>query len=306
MIEYVRPAGDLKYTVANLCERIWTCTFNIKSSVVNELEANILNCGLLPVFGYSPFPQDLYALCSKIDLQQNKEQPKLWTASCEWKTLLGKDPQNEQKQPDQRRPVWSYSFQPISKYLPADLDGKQFKDAAGTPFDPPPERPIYVDEITIERYESSLDRGNDRKYLGATNTDSWQDASPGEALMHNIAAVETFEFGRYWFKRTFTLLVSPRITIAGTMDQGGNPFIGAWDYECILNQGPCFIAQPPSVDAGKPVPISKAGYIDGRPALLDLNGKVLGPTVPAAQTTFLRFRTKNKTAFGALNLVPPY
>jgi hypothetical protein len=304
-ILYARPAGDLKLTVANFGERIWTSSFIIKSNTPYETQEAITNCGLLPIFGYSPFPQDLLAICSRVDVQQNKENGCFWTATCEWRTVLGKNPQNEQKKPDQRRPVWSYSFQPITKYFPADLDGNPFVDTAGTPFDPPPERPIWVDEITVERYESSMNRAGDRQYINAYNSDSWLDAEPGEAFIHNIAAVEVFEFNAYWFRRTFTILVSPRIQISGTVagpNSGGSPFVGAWDYECVLNQGPQYLAKS-GPNKGKPQPVSAGGYVDGRAKMLDANGAVL---VDVKNPVYLKFRTKNKASFGDLNLVPPY
>ena len=303
---WVRPAGDTRYSISgDQGERVISATFNIKSSVVNETQITILNCGLLPVFGYSPFPTDLYAICSKVDLKQNREGSQFWTAECEWRTVLDRNPQDQQKNPDQRRPRWSYSFQPIAKYFPSDLDGNAFVDTAGTPFDPPPERPIWVNEVRIERYEATLNRKSDRRYLNATNSDSWQSAAAGEAFIHNIEAVEVYEFGQYWFRRTFTVLVSPRITVAGTIagpNAGGSPFVGAWDYECALNQGTRYLPAA-GPNAGKPQPIVNGGFIDGRAQRLDANGAVLATT---AQNVYLKFRLKNKIAFAGLNLVPPY
>ena len=94
--------------------RTITHSYVVKSSVVNESKLTILACGLLPVYGYSPHPQDLYAICSKIDLKQRTEGSQFWTAYAEWKTFAGpRDPRDQQKNPDQRRPD-------LEVQLPAD------------------------------------------------------------------------------------------------------------------------------------------------------------------------------------------
>ena len=148
-----------------------------------------------------------------------------------------------------------------------------------------------------------MNRKDDRRYLNAFNSDSWQQSAPGEAMIQNIAAEEVYEFGQWWFQRTFTVLVSPRITIPGTLDAGGQPFVGAWDGECILNQGPRFLnSDTPPV----PMALANGGFVDGRPRCLDLAGHPLASNAIPGSYVYLKFRLRNGVAFGPLNLVPPY
>jgi hypothetical protein len=304
MILWVRPQNGVKMTIGPDGQREYEGAFTVRSNVPNEQKVNILLCGMLPVYGYSPYPDDYAAICNYIHPEQNKTSPHHWEVQVRWSTHQIGNPQDRQKPPDQRRPVWSYKFSPLQKYFPADYDGLAYKDSAGTPFDPPPARAIWMDEITIERYETSLNRQQDRSYLNASNTDAWQGADPGEALIQNIATAELFEQGAYWFKRTFTVLVCPRVTVDGSFapiaGAGGQPFVGAFDYDCVIDAG------PRQLDAnGAPQPIvGAAGVVDGRGQRLDGRGHVLTPAT--ANNVYLRFRNTQRAAFAPLKLVPPY
>ncbi|MGD0781266.1 MAG: hypothetical protein ABSA30_00240 [Candidatus Aminicenantales bacterium] len=290
--------GPATMTIGQRGERTYRRTVTLKSDTPNETKLTILLCGLLPVFGWSPYPEDLLAICRNVQLTQNKDAPYFWTADCEWSTLQNGNPLDQQKRPDQRRPDWGYSFEPIQKFFPADLDGKKYIDTAGTPFDPAPARAIFVQAYTIRRYEAVANRDGDADYMNAYNSDAWQGAKPGEALIRNIAVQEVFEQNAWWHHCTYTVLKSPRIQIAGSVVGGGNPQIGAFDYEYILNAGPKFL------DAnGKPAPIQDQGVPSMRADRLDANGHRLAAN---ADNVYLKFKNATPVDFGPLKLVPPY
>ena len=296
---WVRPKA-MSYGVGPNGERTYRRSYLVLTDDPNELKRNILLCGALPVYG-APYPEDPLAWCQRVDPKQRTDSPLHWEVEAEWSSQYpGGNPTDRQKPPDQRRPQWDYKFQPLHKIFPTDLDGVAFCDSAGTPFDPPPEIPLFVDQITVRRYEQSFSRKADRKYLNATNTDAWQDAQAGEALVQTIDRQEVFEDGAYWFSTTYVVLCSPLVTISGVIGPSGDsPTIGGWDPVFILDQGPKIL------DANnKPQAIiDSAQAIDGRPQLLDGSGHVIAR---GGDPHYLKFRTVNKIAFSGLNLTPPW
>ena len=289
-VQFVRPVGDAAVKVGSKGELTYSRTFNVRSTVRDETKEVILLCGLLPVYG-SPYPTNFAAVCHTIDLHQNKSEPHLWECACAWSTLQDGNPKDKQQQPDQRRPEWSGGFIAAPNYRLADLDGKPFEDTAHTPFDPPPSIPIFVRETVVRRYESSIDFNKQRGFLNATNTDSWQDAQPGEGLVANITWREVYEWGQYWFDTTYTIHTSPLIYI-----QGGA--IGGFDPYYVLCAGPRYL------DAkGKPQSIASQGIFDGRAQKLDSGGHVVKP---GDNPYYLKFRVVNKCSFGDLKLTPPW
>jgi hypothetical protein len=296
---WVKP-GVVKFALGPRGERTYSTTFTLRSNVPTESVRNILFSGLLPIYGFSPYPQDLLAICRKIEPVQNRDAPYHWSVDCEWSTLQEGNPQDQQKPPDQRRPVWGYTFQPLQKFWPCDLNGLKYCDSAGTPFDPPPSRPIYVQVYTIERFEQVGNRDSDANYLNHCNQNGWQGAQSGEALIQNIAVREVYEQAQYWHHCTYTVLKSPRITVPGTIAGSAvSPFVGAFDFECILDAGPKML----DVN-NNPVPIVQDGFVEGRAVRLDGTGHVLTPAI--AQNVYLKFANALPVDFGPLDLVPPY
>jgi hypothetical protein len=290
-ILWVRVKPGAEVSVGQDGRRTFRRGYYVRSSITNETRTAILNCGLVPVYG-APHPEDLTATCSAVNPAQHKDHPYLWDVTAEWTTGGGGDPERH-KPPDERRPKWSYRFQPLRMAFPRDLDGKLFADSSGTPFDPPPDMPIFVDEVTVTRFEATINRTADRAFLNATNTDAWNGAAAGEALCADISADEVWEGGQYWKQKTYKILVSPKIVVSGTN-------IGGWDPEYVLDAGPKVLVD------GKPEPIVENGFYDARAVPLDGHGERLGRSggvlLPAV---YLQFRTKKKTAFAPLNLVPP-
>jgi hypothetical protein len=292
---WVRTMLGAEATVGPNGERSYRRSFLAKSNLTRELRTAILASPMLPRYG-APHPEDFNATCSKVTPKQHKKNPYLWDVDCEWTTLHGQGNEaDKQKPPDQRRPHWSYHFSPAHRYFPRDLDGKLFADSAGTPFDPPPDMPIWIDEVTIQRYEPVVAdiRSQDRGYMNGTNTDDWQGAQPNEALIADIARDEVFEQNAWWFNTTYKVLVSPRVQV-----QGG--YVGGWDPFQQLDAGARILNDdnPPV-----PTPIVESGYVDGRPHTLDGKGKLLAA---GADPVYLQFRLVNKVAFAGLRLIPPY
>ena len=131
-------SGPASMAIGPRGDRTYRRTFTLRSDTPNESKRAIIFSGFLPVFGLSPYPEDPQAICNHVEPVQNPNGPYHWTVACEWSTLQEGNPADKQKEPDQRRPIWSYTFQPLQKYWPCDLDGLAYQDSAHTPFDPPP------------------------------------------------------------------------------------------------------------------------------------------------------------------------
>jgi hypothetical protein len=302
-ILWVRPKLGYGMTTGPEGQRTWNRSYTLRSDVPDEIRSRILASGMIPVYG-APHPEDFSAICTVIHPEQDKDHPYLWHIDCEWSTQSDsgskKDPKDSQKAPDQRRPKWKRRFEPIHRYLPRDFDGKVYCDSAGSPFDPPPETPIFVQHFTIQRYEpvsSGVDAA-DRAYMNATNTDTWLSAAPNEALIANIEREDEFLFNQWWFATTYEVLVNPIVQMPGNAGT-----IGGWNPLKIVDAG------PKELDVnGKPQPIKDRDFIDGRPTFLDGAGHRLGRDGQGnlLDTVLLSFRNVNRKSFAALNLVPPY
>ena len=131
----------------------------VKMSDATATRANVLGCGGLPVYG-SPNAEDTKAICIRVDAKRHQDAPNFWDAEADWEEspVSGRDPTDDQKQPDLRRPKWSSRFTPfpVSRFL--DYAGNLLCDRAGTPFDPIPDMPIYCEEVTVSQYEATAGR----------------------------------------------------------------------------------------------------------------------------------------------------
>ena len=209
-ILYVRPKIDREGTTGENGQKTYAGSYTLKSDDPGETIASILASGAIPVYG-SPHPEDGAATCCEINPKRNLGDPLFWTVEVKWSRTAhsGSEP-DKQKPPDQRRPKWSCKFVPLAWNFPCDLDGKPFVSSAHTPFDPPPQMPIYVDEVTIQRYETRGGRASDRSFQNAVNADKFLSCDPGEALMADIQVHDVFEFNAYWFEYTYRVLLNPR------------------------------------------------------------------------------------------------
>jgi hypothetical protein len=279
----------------------------VKSDDPNELRSAVLACTGIPHYG-APHPENLTAICCKVDARKRREAPLLWDVDAEWNTVTasGRDPADQQKQPDERRPKWRAKFieVPISVYH--DRAGTLLADKAGTPFDPAPEQLIYIDEISIIRYEPYCDRAFQRGYLNATNTDSWLGAEAGTALVKDIAVDEEYMQGAYWFITTYLIWVKPRYSCTGL--NGTNYVIGGFDPEYVLNAGPLALVTDSGTNKKTLQAPKKGPFYDGRPVFLDQYGAELPRNDQGAYTQdpiYLQFQMKKRAAFAGLDLVPP-
>jgi hypothetical protein len=299
---WVRPkSGGQESSVAERGAQQFRSEYLVKCSSPTETRTSVLSSGSLPKYGF-PHPENPASLCVKVDAQRREDDPHLWDVEADWNAITGnRDPREDQKQPDLRRPKWKFNFTAIQQSLFGDLDQKPFVDTVGTPFDPPPQLPIFVDEVTIQRYEPTCNRANDRAFLNCTNTDNWLGAAPGEALIADIDAQEVFEFGAYWFAYTYTVLVKPFTMLTN----GG--LLGGWDPYQVLNAGPREIV----IENGKPIvrAIKLKNVVDGQIMPLSKSGVPITPLAVggwSAPFHWIPFRTVNKTAFGPLMLIPPW
>jgi hypothetical protein len=280
----------------------------VKCSSPTMTRAEVLACGLLPVYG-SPNAENTKAVCVKTDVRRQANAPCYWDASADWQEspISGRDPADEQKQPDQRIPKWSSRYVPfpVSRFI--DYGGHLLCDRARTPFDPVPDMPIWCEEITVFQYEATANRQYCRPFMGATNTDTWQGAAPGEALVDDISTEMEYIQGVYWWPHTYKILIKPRVEIR--LPKGGTTYVGGFDPEYVLNAGPMAFVQDAKTGKWSKKAVTHGGFYDGRPALLDINGVEI-PIDPdtgqlSADPVFLELQTKTRAAFSGLNLTPP-
>ncbi len=299
MLIQFRPRPDAGCRVGPNGARSFKRQYNLMSNSPNELRSYILNYPSVPAYG-SPHPEDFTCTVSDYDLNQMEADPYRWVLEVTWSSNHGnRNEKDDQNQPDQRRPRWSSTFQPISNFLPTDLQGKMFVDSAGMPFDPPPDHPIWVRAITIHRYETTWSEARDLTLINATNTDSWRQSQPGEVLISSVANEETWLMGAYWFSYTYTLLQNPKILLPG-----GAGTIGGWDPLLLVDQGPK-IKGP----AGTPIdaPDPATGTVDGRSFLLNGAGQRQTPNTYGSYTpVYLSFQVKQRVAFAPLSLIAPW
>ena len=295
---WARRRGDREYTKGPQGEKSIRQGYLLHSDDPDESIAAVVGCGLVPIFG-APHIEDYTMTCVRIIPRQRQSAPLFWDVTAEWSNNASGKNGNEldkQKDPEQQREVWKDRFVAIPQSLPCDLDGKPFVDSAGSPFDPPPTLPIYAQEISVQRYESTRSISQDRSYLNATNTDTWLDAKPGEALVTNIETEEVWVQNRWWLRRSYQILVCPFVELPGNAG-----FVGGYDPLRVLDAGPKVLGAD-----GKPVPIVEAGYVDGRHVLLDGQGKRLEKVGGVLVPVRLSFRAVNKRTFKQLRLSPPY
>lgn len=285
--------------------------------------AEVLGCGSLPVYG-SPNAEDTKAVCIKTDAHRVEGHPCLWVATADWQSspVSGQDPTDMQKQPDQRRARWSSRYTPIPVSRFVDYGGSDtwlsgltpsghsrgpwlLTDQAGTPFDPPPDIPIYAEEVSVQQYEATAARTTKRAYMGCTNTDTWCGATQGTALVDDITTVDEFIQGAWWWLTIYKILIKPRITIA--LPNGGTTYVGGWYPDFVLNAGPlCLVYDSSGNFIRKQQPAGRP--YDGRPTMLDIKGQEIPLNADgslSADPIFLRFFSKQTATFAGLNLTPP-
>lgn len=287
---------------------VYRNAWTVKCDSPTMTRAAVLACGLLPVYG-SPNAENLLAVCVKTDAKRRQDSPYFWDAEAEWQEspLSGRNPSDEQRQPDLRIPKWSSRFIPFPVARFVDYQGQLLCDKAGTPFDPAPDMPIYCEEITIFRYEAAANRAFARGYLGATNTDAWLGAGVGEALVDDIATEMEYIQGNYWWPHTYKILINPRVSI--TLPKGGTAVVGGFDPDLRLNAGPLAVVTDPTTGKKSVKAVTHGGTYDGRPALLDTDGTQIPIDSTTGQATkdptFLAFHTKRTALFANLALSPP-
>lgn len=284
-----------------------------KSNKPRESRNLILLSGQIPQYG-STHAENPRAVCISVKVDQDKENPFLWHIDCEWKVnpQSKKDPADQQKQPDERRPKWSCKFVEIPCYRFVDLDGKPLRSTAGQPFDPVPDIPIIADEITIQRYEPECHRGTQRDFMDKANFDEWFGAEQGTAYLADISVQDEYLQGKYWYLTTYRLLIKPRIEI--TLPLGKKQLIGGFDPEYVANLGTLAYQwiggemKLAPILRTDPVNPDKKWY-DGRPAYLDESGMELprDPTsgIYTVDPLFLEFHMKAQVDFAPLKLIPP-
>lgn len=110
------------------------------------------------------------ALCTKITIDQNPEEPTDWTLTCEFSSNVT-DETLQNKDPLSRPPDISVDFDQFQEPFDVDLVGQSLVTSAGQKFDPPVMRDDSRPVIVIERNEPTFDYTVAANYKDAINSD---------------------------------------------------------------------------------------------------------------------------------------
>jgi hypothetical protein len=306
-----RLAGGKSVSVGGHGERTIRAVYNVRLNVTRPtLEDIVLGAAAvgpdpIPAYGDASTDEPT-ATCSRIDPQETAD-PLLYRVVCEWTTIHGGvDPADLQMPPDQQRTRWSWRYVRLHRSRSRDLNGRCFKDSAGTPFNPPPAIPVYAREYTIRGYTWLPDMsGWEDEYLDATNSDNWLGYQPHECLVEDISTEDEFLQGQWWFRKVYRILALPYTAAAGGRDEWGAAIPeGGFSPTYILDAGPKKLddSNPP-----KAIPIADTvdgrKYVDGTTRLLNGAGGLLAS---GAQEIYLAFVTHKEMPFAPLNLVAQF
>jgi hypothetical protein len=296
-------------------ERLLAKSDNAEEVRGTVITAAIEKFGTLPSTGQNLVYVDggttTAAILQRLEPKKHARNPFLWEIEMYFdrRQWSRRSPADEQQAPNLRRPRWRGRFIPVPLARFTDLSTPKcylLSDSAATPFDPPPDIPIYCDEITVTRWEASVNRGTQRGYMGKSNSGTFLGALAGEALMDSIDADEEFIDNAYWFQVTYRILCKPVVIL--TLPLGGTTHAGGFDPEYILDAGPMEL-QTQGDGTIKKVPILHGAFYDGRPAMLDGSGHAI-PIDPSSGALtddphFLLITTKPRVDWSGLGLSPP-
>ncbi len=149
---------------------------------------------------------DTSAVCLKVDVQQDSENPRVWVATCAYGEP-NVNSQNGQNNPNPllRPAVVTFGFNKTQRIVYKDINGKPLLNSALDYFDPP----LSIDDsrptLTVVRNEPSFDPSIAVAYQDAVNSDSFFGASPGQAKVAGISAVSQTENNYFFWQVSYTI-----------------------------------------------------------------------------------------------------
>lgn len=267
--------------------------YQVRCSSINDDSKIVLAAAGLPARGAT------YALGSSTDtrVQARRRQAKLitrgahefvWNVHVEYsnKALAG-EPNEDGKGGDPNNPLnnpvrYSGSFVTLQLGLFKDLDGKNFQNSAGDPFEPAIEGTAYHPVLVAERNESTMGFGQAMQYVNKVNSDSFKGAGPRTILCRQIS-----------------------FTPQSYTNSSGTPVTYySYRYEFEFNEDgwiPLELADMgfSELKNGKKTPIMRQGMEVNTMQFLKPNGQAAGQNEPP---NFLKFRVYRETSFSGLGL----
>lgn len=129
--------------------------------------------------------------------------PHYYRVLVRYSEISGSGAKAKAENPLERPAEISWGLETANEPIESDLDGKPIVNTAGQPFDPLVEIPFSIPILRIGRNEANSNIAQIITYAGgrgATNTDSFFGAEPGEALCRSIQESKQVE-GEYAFWR---------------------------------------------------------------------------------------------------------
>lgn len=209
-------------------------------------------------------------VCVSVDPNQDGEDPRKWTVTCEYTDETKENPVDEPA-----RKTWGSTARRVP--LERDLDGDPIVNSANEPFDPPPEDEEYDLTLTITRNEATFDPLTIRAYQNKVNDAEFFDFPAGEVKCNEIVASDQERDDEAFVQVTYKFQIRE----------------GGWQLE-LLDQG---FRQ---LDGAAVVNIlDERGQFLTKPTLLDGNGHATEPGDPAF---YLTYTVKGSVDFSPLGL----
>ena len=210
------------------------------------------------------------------DISVDEVEPLVFEVAVEYSTATTEDDkEDESNDPENRRPMVSWSFRTIQRVLEEDFDGNPTNNSAGTPLQPTYDEIIPV--MTVERYKRQFDPSEVLNYVDTTNDGDFYGLPAEHALISGISAKEVKLEGEVFWQVTHT--VEFRV-------------FRNWRLR-LLDHGPVFFNAQGEKENFK---------IDGQPTTGNLDGN--GGQAPDGIVEFLTFKQYPTSNFNDLDLGP--
>lgn len=212
---------------------------------------------------------------------EDQENPFRWELECNYSSTTGR-PGDGEEDPMDRPATYDWDYDVAKEPVTQDIDGRAILNSADMAYDPPPEKDVAYDVLTIERNEDDFDPELAAEYAFAINLDSFMGYDPGQARMRPIKAKSQYENGQEFKKVTYVI----------DFREGKDPW-----HLAPLDQGPC-----ENIDGKLVVMTDKNGQPLNGPALLNGDGRKLN--IEIQDPVYGDHKIYNEKIFATLDLEP--
>jgi len=197
-------------------QRTYTRKFEVRTSDPGDGPRVVVGDPLLPGLG-QPYVTlregDAGALVKSVEPEQHADDPTLWIVTVKYDTHFdvkdGQKPKDRPEDPLGRPPVWKFGFTKTAKPITEDKDGKPILNAAGFPFDPPPEREVAYLTISITKNVAFWWADQAAALMESVNKKPWYTLKPRTVKFQGQDANSKFENNMQFWEVTTSLEVRP-------------------------------------------------------------------------------------------------